>query len=98
MLVDPELLGVAAASEATGAATMASATAAAAPVISAVLPPGTDSVSVRAAAVLNARGAETIGILAEYVGMRGLFSGAIGTSGVTYSTVEGINSINAALS
>ncbi|MDT5012064.1 MAG: hypothetical protein QOH57_3681, partial [Mycobacterium sp.] len=60
MLVDTGLLGTAASAEATGTATMASATAAAAPEISAVLPPGSDSVSMRAAAVLSARGAETM--------------------------------------
>lgn len=97
MLVDPGLLGAAASTEAAGTATMAAASAAAAPAISAVLPPGTDSVSVRAAAVLNARGAETVGILADYVAMRGLFSGAIGTSGATYSAVEGINAATNAL-
>jgi len=97
MLVDPALLGVAASAEATGTATMASASAAAAPAISAVLPPGMDSVSMRAAAVLNGRGAETIGILSEYVAMRGLFSGAIASSGATYSAVEGINAATAAL-
>jgi hypothetical protein len=54
-------------------------------------------VSVRAAAVLNARGAETTGILADYIAMRGLFAGAIGSSGATYSAVEGINAATAAL-
>lgn len=97
MLVDPALLGVAASTETAGAATMASASAAAAPAISGVLPPGCDSVSVRAAAVLNARGAETTGILADYIAMRGLFAGAIGSSGATYSAVEGINAATAAL-
>ena len=33
----------------------------------------------------------TSGILAEYIAMRGLFAGAIGTSGATYTAVEGIN-------
>ena len=27
----------------------------------------------------------------EYIAMRGLFAGAIGTSGATYEAVEGIN-------
>ena len=27
----------------------------------------------------------------EYIAMRGLFAGAIGTSGATYTAVEGIN-------
>ncbi|MFZ0835096.1 MAG: PE family protein [Mycobacterium sp.] len=97
MLVDPALLGAAASTETAGAATMASASAAASPAIGGVMPAGVDSVSVRAAAVLNARGAETIAILADYVAMRGLFAGAIGSSGATYSTVEGINAVTGAL-
>jgi PE family len=97
MLVDPALLGAAASTETAGTATMASASAAAAPTISAVLPPGIDSVSVRAAAVLNARGGETTAILADYIAMRGLFAGAIGSSQASYSTVETINATTAAL-
>ena len=97
MLVDPALLGVAASAEGAGTAAMASASAAAAPAISGVMPPGIDSVSVRAAAVLNARGAETTAILADYIAMRGLFAGAVSSSGATYSTVEGINAATAAL-
>jgi hypothetical protein len=97
MLVDPALLGVAASTETAGTAAMASASAAAAPAISGILPPGIDSVSVRAAEVLNARGAETTAILAEYIAMRGLFAGAIGSSGATYSTVEATNAATAAL-
>ncbi len=97
MLVDPAMLGAAASAETAGTATMAAASAAAAPAISAVLPPGVDSVSMRAAAVLNARGAETTGILADYIAMRGLFAGAIDSSGATYSAVETINATTAAL-
>ena len=89
--VDPAILAAAASSETGGAATMAGATAGAAGPISAVVPPGADDVSVRAAAALIARGAATTGILAEYIAMRQLFAGAIGSSGVTYSAVEGIN-------
>jgi PE family len=89
--IDPVILAAAASSEARGTATMAGATAAAAGPTCAVLPPGADDVSVRAAAALCARGAATSGILAEYIAMRGLFAGAIGTSGATYETVEGIN-------
>jgi len=97
MLVDPALLGVAASTETAGTATMASASAAAAPAISGVMPPGTDSVSVRAAAALVARGTETVAILADYIAMRGMFAGAIGSSGTTYSTVEATNAATAAL-
>jgi hypothetical protein len=97
MLVDPALLGVASSTEAAGTATMASAAAAAAPAISGVLPPGAESVSVRAAAALNARGAATSAIMTDYVAMRGLFAGAIGSSGATYAAVETTNAATAAL-
>ena len=89
--IDPAILAAAASAETGGAATMAGATAAAAGPTSAVVPPGADDVSIRAAAALVARGAATSGILAEYVAMRELFAGAIGTSGATYTAVETIN-------
>jgi hypothetical protein len=54
-------------------------------------------VSVRAAAALNARGAATSAIMTDYVAMRGLFAGAIGSSGATYSAVETTNAATAAL-
>ena len=95
--IDPAILAAAASSETGGTATMAGATAGAAGPTCAVMPPGADDVSVRAAAALCARGAATSGILAEYIAMRGLFAGAIGTSGVTYETVEGVNQITSAL-
>ncbi len=97
MLVDPALLGVATATETAGTATMAAGIAAAAPAISGVMPPGSDSVSVRASVALNARGAATSAILAEFIAMRQLFAGAVGSSGATYSTVETINAVNAAI-
>ena len=89
--IDPAILAAAAGSETGGAATMAGAKAGAAGPTCAVVPPGADDVSVRAAAALCARGAATSGILAEYIAMRGLFAGAIGISGATYTAVEGIN-------
>lgn len=89
--IEPAILAAAASSEVGGTATMAGATAAAAGPTCAVMPPGADDVSVRAAAALCARGAAASGILAEFITMRGLFAGAIGTSGVTYESVEGIN-------
>ncbi|MFY9917981.1 MAG: PE domain-containing protein [Mycobacterium sp.] len=95
--IDPAILAAAASSEVGGTATMAGATAGAAGPTCAVVPPGADDVSVRAAAALCARGAATSGILAEYIAMRGLFAGAIGTSGTTYEAVEGINQITSAL-
>jgi hypothetical protein len=95
--IDPAILAAAASSETGGTATMAGATAGAAGPTCAVVPPGADDVSVRAAAALCARGAATSGILAEYIAMRGMFAGAIGASGATYETVEGINQITSIL-
>ena len=89
--IDPAILAAAASAEAGGTATMAGATAGAAGPTCAVLPPGADDVSVRAAAALCARGAATSGILAEYIAMRGMFAGAIATGGGTYTEVEAIN-------
>ena len=95
--VDPAILAGAAASESGGAATLAAAAASAAATTSAVIPPGADEVSVRAAAALIARSAATTGILAEYVAMREMFAGAIGSSGATYSAVEVINTAAATI-
>jgi len=95
--VDPAVLAATASSETGGAATMAGAAAAAAGPTSAVVPPGADDVSIRAAAALVARGAATSGILAEYVAMREMFAGAIGTSGATYTAVEAINTAAATI-
>ncbi|MCG5433044.1 PE domain-containing protein [Mycobacterium sp. MYCO198283] len=97
ILVDSPALAAAAGKESAGAATMAAAAAAAAPAISAVLPAGADTASAMAAAALNARGAATTGILTEYVAMRELFAGAVGSSGATYSAVEGISAATAAI-
>jgi hypothetical protein len=95
MNIDPAILAAAATSETGGTATMTGAAAGATGPTCAVVPPGADDVSVRAAAALCARGAATSGILAEYIAMRGMFAGAIGTSGVTYDAVEGINQATA---
>jgi PE family protein len=95
--VDPAILASAATAETGGAATMAGAAAAAAGATSAVIPPGADDVSVRAAAALIARSAATTGILAEYIAMREMFAGAVGSSGATYTAVETINTAAATI-
>jgi len=95
--VDPAILAAAATSESGGAATLAGAAAAAAGPTSAVIPPGADDVSVRATVALVARSAATTGILAEYVAMREMFAGAIGSSGATYTAVEAINTAAATI-
>jgi hypothetical protein len=95
--VDPAILAGAATSESGGAATKAAAATAAAATTSAVIPPGADDVSVRAAAALVARSAATTGILAEYIAMREMFAGAVGSSGATYTAVEAINTAAATI-
>ena len=95
--VDPAILAAAATSESGGAATLAAAAATTAATTSAVIPPGADDVSVRAAAALIGRSTATTGILAEYIAMRELFAGAIGTSGATYTAVETINTAAATI-
>ena len=89
--VDPALLGVSAATETAGAASMEGAGAGAAPAISAVLPAGSDSVSAAAAAALNARGAATMGALTEFVAMRQLFATTVGVNGASYAGQEALN-------
>ena len=95
--VDPAILAAAATSESGGAATLAAAAATAAGTTSAVIPPGADEVSVRAAAALVGRSAATTGILAEYIAMREMFAGTIGSNGATYSAVEAINTAAATI-
>jgi hypothetical protein len=89
--VDPALLGVQAASESAGAASMAGAAAAAAPVTTAVLPPGSDLVSVAAAGGLNAHGAVAAGAMAEFIAMREMFAGNVSVSGASYAATEALN-------
>ena len=95
--VDPAILAAQAATEAGGAAAMAGAAAAAAGPTCAVQAPGADDVSLRAALALCGRGGATAGILAEYIAMRELFAGVIGTNGATYSAVEAINAAAATI-
>lgn len=95
--VDPAILAAQAASESGGVAAMTGAAAAASGPTCAVVAPGADDVSVRACTVLNGRGAATTAIVAEYIAMRELFAGVVGTSGATYSAVEAINTTAATI-
>jgi hypothetical protein len=89
--VETALLGTSAAMEAAGAGTMTGTTAGAAPEITAVLPPGADGASAAFAAALNARGAETLALMADLTTVRALFADTIGVSGLSYAAVDGIN-------
>jgi len=91
------LLGMSAAVENAGAASMAGAAGAASPEIAAVLPPGLDGASVAAAEGLNARGAATMGLMADLTTVRSLFAETIGANGVGYAAVDGINQATLAI-
>jgi PE family len=95
--VDPALLGMSAAVETAGAGSMAGASGAAAPEITAVLPPGADGASVAAAEGLNARGAATVGLMADLTTVRSLFADTIGVNGVSYAAVDAINQATLAI-
>jgi hypothetical protein len=88
--VDPAMLAASSGVENAGAASMQAAAAAAAPLTCSVLPMGGDTVSVGAAAGLNARGAVTQAMMAELSAMRGLFADTIGVNGVSYAATDTI--------
>ena len=89
--VNPAPLGLSAGIETAGAGTLAGATGAAAPAITAVLPPGGDAASAAASAGLNARGAETVAMTTELTTMGSLFADTVGVNGIGYAEVDGIN-------
>lgn len=88
--VDPAVLAMSAGIENAGAASMAAATAASAPMCT-VVPPGTDAPSAAAAGGLNARGAATQAMMSELVAMRALFGDTVGVNGVSYAAVDAVS-------
>jgi hypothetical protein len=86
--VDPALLGASAGVENAGAASMAGAMGAAAPLVCGVQPMGADVPSLTAAEALNARGAATEAMMTQLATMRGLFGDTIGVNGVSYAAVD----------
>ena len=77
---------------------MAGATAAAAGPTCAVVPPGADDVSVRAAAALcRPRRRRPRAFSPSTSRCAEMFAGAIGTSGATYTAVEAINALTATI-
>jgi PE family len=86
--VDGGIVGLGAAVEGAGTATMAGTTSGAAAAITAVLPPSAEDAGAAAAAGFNARGAETMAMMAQLTGTRGMFSSTMGISGVGYTATD----------
>ena len=77
--------------------TPAGAMAAAAPEVTAVLPPGGDAASAAAAAGLSARGAAAVAMLTELTTGHAMFADAVGVSGVSYTAQDAISLSNATI-
>ncbi|WP_006243189.1 PE domain-containing protein [Mycolicibacterium tusciae] len=86
--VDPALLGMLSAAEAAGAGRMAAGTSGAAPVMTTVLPPGSDPASMAAAAALNGRGAAAVSALTQLTMTRAMFAGNVGVNGTSYAAMD----------
>ena len=86
--VSAPLLAMSGATETGGAATMAGADAAVAPVTCAVLPPSLDPAGVALAAALNARGAAVQALMAQLTTNRELFASAISVNGLSYTATD----------
>lgn len=97
IMVVPEVLGLGSAVENAGAATMAGATGATGPEMTAVLPPGLDGASLAAADALIGRGATAIGMMTNLTVVRTLFAETIGSNGVGYAAVDALNQATLAL-
>ncbi|MFV8176774.1 PE domain-containing protein [Mycolicibacterium peregrinum] len=98
LLVDPGVLSGAAAFDTTAAAELGAATVASAPVISAVMPPGVDSTSVMAQALVLQRTVQTLLMLFQFTGERAFRAIAHDLSAGTYSATEAINAASAMIS
>ena len=86
--VEPALVGMLSAAESAGAATMAAGTSGAAPVMTTVLPPGSDPASMAVAAALNARGAAAVAALTQLTMTRAMFAGNVGVNGTSYAAMD----------
>lgn len=91
VLVDGVVVATGAAVEGAGAATMAGTSSGAAPAITAVVPLGAEDASAAAAAGFNARGAETLAMMAQLTGSRGLFSETMSANGLAYTATDAAN-------
>jgi len=97
VMVAPEVLAFGSANENAGAATMAAATGATGPEMTAVLPPGADGASIAAADALIGHGATAIGMMSNLTVVRTMFAETIGVNGVSYEAVDAINQASLAL-
>jgi hypothetical protein len=95
--VNSATVAASAAAEGGVAAEIASATAAAAPALTAVMPMGADLDSIEFAAALNAAGATYIGTAGEHLVNRGMFAGAQDLAAATYAVTDAINNTALAL-
>ena len=86
--VVPEGLAAASASIAALTARMAGAHAAATPLISAVVPPAADAVSLQSAAGFSARGGEHAAMVAQGTEELGRAGVGVGESGVSYTSCD----------
>jgi hypothetical protein len=97
VLVNAPLVGMAAAVETSGAATMAGTSAGAAGPVTAILPPGAEDASAAAAAGFAARGAETMAMMTQLTVVRELFAATMGTSAAGYLATDALNEASLAL-
>lgn len=95
--VNATVVGASAASESGVAAELAAATGAALAPLTAVLPMGADLDSLEFAAALNAAGASYVGAASEHIASRGMFAGAQGLAGATYTATDIIHNTTLAL-
>jgi hypothetical protein len=94
--VNTATVGMSAATESGIGAALASATSAAAAVLTGALPMGADLDSAQFAAALNAAGASYVGVVAGHLANREMFAGAQQIAAATYAAADVVN--NAALS
>lgn len=70
---------------------MGGASAGAAPIMTAVLPPGADAASMMLAAAASARGAAAVAMLSELTATRAAFGATVGANGLAYSAADAAN-------
>lgn len=98
ILVSPEVLAGSAAVDTAGSMTVGTATASAAPVMSAVMPPGIDPTSISAQVLVIGRTILALQMLAQFTGQRGIHGIVKDLSAGTYTAVEAMNAAAALVS
>jgi hypothetical protein len=97
LLVDPALVSASAGVDTVAAGVVGSGTLGAAPVMSAVLPPGVDSTSVMAQQMVLVHAASALQMLGQFTGQRMLFAAAKDLSAGVFSATEAANAAAAGL-